>query len=566
MKRKNVAKRIGIASLCLATAISAFSGIASFTNDSIAVAEGTTLSVADLVTATGATVKQDLDTASGTNAQGLRISSDVAYEATFNTIFNGNSVFKFRFPETYDSTLGYYGDFKFHIADATDPNNCFDIVYYAHKTNETGVYVQWGTEKRMTNSLVPNGAANYYTSTEKVESDVRFAPAFLSTTYNGSTELGTLSLVWNNSGVLSVQARSLQSSTAAKSSNCYMKSVARFDGTYDSNASKNGYTGRSAMGLPKLSFPNGYTVTVSSDFTVDGVDDHGTDVVFTQIKTAVPLHTSSSSHTPCWFIPAGTGYKNLNGSTTAYNNSTTYTLNSASTTEFTSQFVDAYAALKANMQKGDVLLGWKDAEGALYPSSTVYEATDISGYTPVVLGFDTINGASVRIGVAGGQSGIRFMALFDKAEYRAAKSYIQSFGSLIAYTDDLDQRDFTIANYQSEIDAQSTSIRQVANTKNTFNYDLATGMIGASGQPAYSMAVVDIEDYTQRYSARGYLEVKYADDTTQYIYTDYNEADNSRSVAEVAYKIKMNAAAEYENYEQAQKDVIDNYADAYVAP
>ena len=551
MKKNNLVKRLGIASLCLATAISAFSGIASFETD-VALAE---VAATDLVTATeGATVKHDLDT-TVTNATGLSISSNVAYSATFNTLFNGNTVFKFRFPETYDSAVGYYGDFKFHIEDVTDPNNCFDIVYYTRTTSQTGIYVQWKEEIRAVQGTKAT-TATWLTTTST--DTTYYAPAFLSNSGSGygNTKVGNLVLHWNSSGVLSILASSVHNSTA--NSKNYMNIVARFDGTYNETASNKGCTGKKAsMGLPKLSFPNGYKVTVSSNLEndnakPDGLTDNATDVVFREITTnATTVSYTSSSY-----------QYNTNFS---YSGGQKSTLTSADTTDFTSNYTKAYDEIAANT--GKALLGWKDAEGALYPTATALTSADISAYDPVFLGFDTINGASVRIDTSeGGKSGIRFMTLFDKAEYKVAKKYIQSFGTLLSYTDDLDLRDFTIANYQTEIDEQSTSIRQKANTTKTFNYDLATGLIGASGQPAYSIAVVDIEDYTKEYSVRGYIEVKYADETTQIIYTDYNEADNSRSIAEVAYKIKTNAAAEYDSYEQAYKDVIDGYADAYVAP
>ena len=542
MRRKNLVKRFGIASLCLATAISAFSGIASFETD-VAAAESTTLQATELVTASeGATVTQSTVDA----PTGLLISSDAPYEATFNEVFYKNSYFAFRFPETYDSTIGWYGDFKLRVSDVTDENNYFDLIWYVSRNSSTtskqwtGLIMQYKDQIR-TCSTATTGTTWYNykpTGIEETDTAKSFLPHFQS---RGSrtTRFNKLTFTWNASGVLTIKTHSASHSTAGKAA---MYTLAAFDGTYDATATKNGFVNKTSWGLPKLSFPNGYKVTVSSYMDTELAEGRSaTDVLF---------HSFSNNCTMSDAATVGSG--------------TTHAL--TTTTEFTNQYIDAYAALKANMQKGDVLLGWKDAENALYPSSTVYAATDISGYTPVVLGFDTINGASVRIDTAGGKSGIRFMALFDKAEYRAAKAYIQSFGTLLSYTDDLDLRDFTIANYQTEIDAQSTSIRQVANTTNTFNYDLATGLIGASGQPAYSIAVVDIEDYTKEYSVRGYIEVKYADETTQIIYTDYNEADNSRSIAEVAYKIKTNAAAEYENYEQAYKDVIDAYAEAYVAP
>ena len=78
------------------------------------------------------------------------------------------------------------------------------------------------------------------------------------------------------------------------------------------------------------------------------------------------------------------------------------------------------------------------------------------------------------------------------------------------------------------------------------------------------MALVSIKEanYTKAYSARGYLVVKYANDTTQTVYTDYNVSENSRSVAEVAYKLKQ--SSEYTTYTSAQQKIVDTFANAYV--
>ncbi len=548
MKRNNVAKRFGIATLCLATAISAFSGITSVATD-VALAE---VAATDMITATDATVTREEFTYTNTNstvstATGLRISSDTAYEATFNTVFNGNSVFRFRFPETYDSNLGMYGDFKFHIADATDPENCFDIIYYAYNADQTRVYVQWKGEIRTTLSGIVAG--NTYTNDLEKVTTTNYAPFFLSEGNSSyGTRLGVMALVWSN-GILSVQQRNVSSSTAAGKA-ARMKALAYFDGTYDATATNNGFTGRTKMGLPKMSFPNGYTVTVSSNFTKDGVDDHGSDVVFLDVRTAATTAT--------WVPTSSTAYKDA-----TYSGGQLYSFNKTEVTDFTSNYTKAYDEIAAN--EGKALLGWKDAEGALYPTTTALTSADISAYNPVFLGFDTMKGASVRIDPTGGQSGLRFMMLFDKAEYAAAEGYIQSQGTLIAYTTALNLKDFTYANYETEITA-GTTIAQVPNTKSKmFNYNVATNRVDdENGQPAYSMALVGISDYTQEYSARGYLVVQYADETTQYIYTAYNEADNVRSIAEVAYKVQQ--LPDYQNYTAEQKAVVDGYAALYVAP
>ena len=548
MKRNNVAKRFGIATLCLATAISAFSGITSVATD-VALAE---VAATDMITATDATVTREeftytSSTSTTNTATGLRISSDTAYEATFNTVFNGNSVFRFRVPETYDSNLGMYGDFKFHIADATDPENCFDIIYYAYNTAQTRVYVQWKGEIRT--SLAGIVAGKTFTNDLSEITTTYYAPCFLSQGYSTyGAHMGIMALVWNN-GILSVQQRSIGSSTAAKKA-ARMKPFAYFDGTYDATATDNGFTGRTAFGLPKMSFPNGYTVTISSNFTKDGVDDHGSDVVFYDVRTNATAtyitQTQTNSYADC-----------------SFSGGQLYSFNDTEVTDFTSNYTKAYDEIAAN--EGKALLGWTDAEGALYPTTTALTSADISAYNPVFLGFDTMKGASVRIDPTGGQSGLRFMMLFDKAEYAAAEGYIQSQGTLIAYTTALNLKNFTYANYETEITAETT-IAQVPNTKSKmFNYNVATNRVDdENGQPAYSMALVGISDYTQEYSARGYLVVQYADETTQYIYTAYNEENNVRSIAEVAYKVQQ--LPDYQNYTAEQKAVVDGYAALYVAP
>ena len=545
MKKNNLVKRLGIASLCLATSISAFSGIASFEKN-VALAESTTTVSEEATTnpwnnwvtaSEGATVEQESrivylkKNASQGAKNCLRVSSDVPYEATFNRVFENNTTFRFSFPELKPEEVTettHWGDFKFRVSDVMDDTNFFDIVY-RRMNYGTLIYVEWNgnTVQAFTGSATAaNSTTSYFYNEIDTRSSARVAPTFMQ--YGGSyvKREGKLTLSWSGD-VLRVLANTTDKGDTSDAITTY---VAKFDGSYDETKSKNGFSDKSKWGLPKMNFPHGYKISFSSSYSNAYTTDQATDVSFWKIAS----------------------------------DGTTYTFDNEPTTK--DNYMKAYDTITASENAGKALLGWKDETG-LYPTTTAVQSADISAYDPVFLGFDTINGASVRIDTSeGGKSGIRFMTLFDQAEYKTAKKYIQSFGTLLSYTDDLTKGNFIIANYQTEIDAQSTSIRQVANTTKTFKYDLATGLIGASGQPAYSIAVVDIEDYTQKYSVRGYIEVKYADETTQIIYTDYNEADNSRSIAEVAYKIKTNAAAEYESYEQAYKDVIDGYADAYVAP
>ena len=308
--------------------------------------------------------------------------------------------------------------------------------------------------------------------------------------------------------------------------------MAKFDGTYDENASKKGFSGKQtgACGLPKLSFPEGYTVTISSDFTKTGVEDHGSDVLFSSIV----------------------------------NDDVTYDFKAS--TEFTKDskmtaFESKYAALTVadipTQVPGKVFIGWRNTETKkLYPAHSIMQQGKYEAY---VLNYDTVNGASVRLA---GKSGIRFQTMFDAEQYTELKEagHIQTFGTLLAYTDTLTTvgKEFTIENYQAE-----ETFAKVENTKGVFNYTDKAG----KAYKAYTIGVVDIaaENYTKAYSTRGYLVVVYSNGVTGTVYTDYNATDNSRSIAVVANRLKTNDADAYNAMTDAQKAIIDAYAAAYVA-
>lgn len=538
MKRNNVAKRFGIATLCLATAISAFSGITSFATSNVAVAEETTTSVwGDFITTSeGATVSTD-------SSNRLNVSSATPYEATFNQIFYGNIQLRFVFPETHETTLAnVWGDFKFRITDAADENNFFDIEY-VQATNGTVMRVVWNGHTLQ----CANAATTYdfvsatYLYDDEIDGRASYvsSPSFMGVSSTRGTRTGRLTLKWGAAG--NTDQLWVTTNGPQKSSDKYAVIVAKFDGSYDETATQNGFVNKSKWGLPKMTFPHGYKISFSSD---TGEKD-ATDVCFTSI---INDGTTSSKAV----VSGGTSQTSFTEDNFTTNN-----------------YMKAYDKMTENA--GKTLLGWKDDTG-LYPTATALASDDIGAYTPVFLGFDTMKGASVRIDPTGGQSGLRFMTLFDKADYATAAPYIQSQGTLIAYTSALTKGRFDAVNYATEIAADpATTVAQVENSKDAetgelkmFNYNVATNRVDdENGQPAYSMALVGISDYTQEYSARGYIVVVYADATTQTIYTDYNETDNSRSIAEVAYKVQQ--LPDYQNYTAEQQAVVDGYAAEYVA-
>ena len=538
MKKYNVAKRLGIASLCLATAFSAFSGIASL-GENVALAES---SATDFVHTTVADENVTI------NENGLLIESDEAYNATFKAVFTGNTTLNFRFPETITNEDGnathpdsYYGEFRIKITDATDDSNSFYIRFLPYTTGNTYVgtaaYVHHAAGNRKVdrsgNMLSKNtvNSASYFCG-----------PFFLGYTGNAINSSswsgqynkeGSVSLVWDANGVLSVK------SYTVNKSNWTQRVFAAFDGTdtFDATAK--------TWGLPKLSFPNGYKITVSSNLSTCSPQGLAFDTSATKF---VDSNTVSDMATDVLISSITSDNATYDFKTmTEYPNDTQ-----------TQQFDNLYAVLEEQpTAAGKAFLGWKNTTtSALYPANSLVRKTDT--YEPVVIDYDTVNGASVRIAV-GGQSGIRFQTMFKAEDYEAVKDYIDSFGTLIAWTETLETvgKDFTIANYKDE-----TSFKQVESVRGLFNYTA-----GGTAYKAYTVAIVNIpvESYTVAYSARGYLVVKYVDGSTKAIYTDYNATNNSRSIAEAAHNLRTLGATEYGALSTAQKTIIDAYADAYVA-
>ena len=531
MKRNNVAKRFGIASLCLATAISAFSGIAAKSNN-VAVAEGGTIQITDLLHTKANVTKETRDVhtkkTTVTSTECLRVSSDNAYSATFKKVFTGDTTLRFAFPETYDATVGHFGDFKFRVTDATDDAEFFEIVY-KKTANGTTMYVEWNGHTLQTYATSANKAnyasATYYYDSIQTVGSANVAPAFMGydPSYTKDTREGKLSLLWADD-VLQVTTNSTSKDDAGDSMTAV---VAKFDGTYDPSATNNGFVSKTAWALPKLSFENGYTISFSSDFSEEKTVDSGTDVSFSQI------------------ISNGTTYTFANAEITK----------DSTMTAFDDQFVLLTEANIPAQTAGKVFLGWKNTmSNSLYPAYSVMQKDKYEAY---VIDYDTVNGASVRLAT---RSGIRFQTVFDADQYATlnAAGYIHSFGTLITYTDTLTTvgKDFTIENYQSE-----ETFAKVQNTKGVFDYTDKAGKT----YKAYTMGLVDIADYTKAYSARGYLVVTYSNGLTSTVYTDYNATDNSRTIAEVANRLKTNDTDSYNAMTDAQKAIVDAYAAAYVA-
>ena len=534
MKRNNVAKKLGIASLCLATAISAFSGCASFKNDSVALAEGTTtLQNTEIFETSSSNVKVESvsetfmtgsKTTTSNTKTGLRISSSEAYEAKFKMVFAGTTKFQFMLPETHDD--GVYGDFRFRIADVTDATNYFDIVYYTNGNKRTGIYAEWQDQIRMN---AYNSTASIYNYAATLDAGLR-SPSIAKNGSRGGA-LGILQIA-NSSGVITVTANSPGNQNQATMSN-----VVKFDGSFTSThklvtTEETSAKTSSQYILPKLSFPNGYTVSLLSDNTKDNLQPEG----------------STDNGADVWFYTVTT-------------NGTTY--NFSTTTSFSNGQIEAYKILNKEENVGKKLLGWErtDAETnekVFEPMATAIKATDFSVYTPVFMGFNKIPGASLRIDTVDGNSGLRFISGFNPDDYAALQgtSYIQSFGTLLAYKNALTKGIFDTVNYATELEA-GTNVLQQPNTKGTFEYEHQDVTY-----KAYSVALVGLTVYSQNYAARGYIVVAYTDGTTATFYTQYSAGNDVRSIEQTAYNLMTLGAAEYNTYNEAQQGIVKKYAAA----
>ena len=445
---------------------------------------------------------------------GLRISSDEPYDATIKGVFKEDTTLKFRFPETY--TDWWDGDFKVRVADVNDEDNYFEVYYRPDDTkyHYTGAYVLYKDQIRSSRYYADNDGIRHTRSTYGSGDYALSAPSFRSFySLNGNadrnTREGILSFVWVGD-VLQVQVNTFGSDATA------VRTIAAFDGT-------SAFVAKGDWGLPKLNFANGYVISVSSSFTNDSTTDKATDVLFTSIQNGATVYDLTASRVE------------KDDNRVAFDN--------------------AFAALgMVEVEAGEVFLGWKNTvTGELYPAYSFFKKQAGENYEAVVIGFDTINGASVRLDTSGkGESGIRFQTLFDAADYAVVESYVQSFGTLIAYTDTLTTvgKEFTIENYQDQ-----STFAKVVNTKGTFDYTDEQGTY-----KAYSMALIGIKDYAKSYSARGYLVVEYVDGTTQTIYTDYDATNNSRSIQQVAQNVIAKFADAYNAMSDAQKAIIDAYA------
>ena len=213
--------------------------------------------------------------------EGLRVSSNSAYQSEIKGVFKGDMALNFRFPEgTGEKPDTYYGDFKFRVSDIDNDSNYFDVIYGIATTSNGSVYTivyleytpQGGTKQVRSSHYQKD---EFYKVVKTTEAANACYPCFLSyCSGNGRTplDMAQLHLVWTDD-VLSVQAKKLNGTYT----------LAEFDGT-ETFKNVSGNLEATTFGLPKIDgFKDGYKISFSSSFDVEGVTDHATDVCINEI-------------------------------------------------------------------------------------------------------------------------------------------------------------------------------------------------------------------------------------------------------------------------------------------
>ena len=263
---------------CVATGTSLWNN-----RSSIVLAETPTVNTESVVTVTDATITEGVSVG---GANTLKISSATSYSGAFDGTFHGNMDLKYRFPNQYtNETAGedLNGDFTFTIADARSDyaeENQFSVkvgklanlvktyVYYTGETVGTVSHAPYfGSQKGNAPSASVKNGNTYHSSTYgKFNND-------------NTAKYNSLNLTWDAEGVLTVSYFYNIATNVT---------LAKFDGLAHSTTS-----GSYGWGLPKISFPEGYTISFSSDYTAgldtngdSTVDDYGTDVCFISLNAS----------------------------------------------------------------------------------------------------------------------------------------------------------------------------------------------------------------------------------------------------------------------------------------
>ncbi len=239
--------------------------------------------------------------------------------------------------------------------------------------------------------------------------------------------------------------------------------------------------------------------------------------------------------------------KLMNGTTELYNNS----VKAGDTVNFG----------ELTLNNVDTIIGWRlgDETNLLRPD-TVFTATAEMGdtvvYNVVDIDMKQYEKASIRTTVDDkGNGGLRFIAMFNTADWAANADYIVNAYGVIVPADDAtyytDANGFTAAAYAKG--AENDSLKGMT-ALTAADLDLTD----ADGYSLYTVVMTSVkyQNYNRTFASMTYITVKYADGSTATFETNVAK----RSVYEIALKAKAaHQAAGNTLYSTAQMEVIDGY-------
>ncbi|MBR2337132.1 MAG: hypothetical protein IKA61_04215 [Clostridia bacterium] len=181
-----------------------------------------------------------------------------------------------------------------------------------------------------------------------------------------------------------------------------------------------------------------------------------------------------------------------------------------------------------NQEEGltQIFVGWTtDPAGltTLYPAGYKFQPDSATELSAVWLGFEMEDGAAVRL--ASGSSGIRFTVHVDKGGYDAGVTLglITDIGTIICPATYLvNGRELTHGLGAGYYKAVSVGLSSDKFVEESTGFKYSTAFVGIAEK-----------DFSRKYAARGYLQIQFTTGVG-YVYTNYNEEVNARSIYEVA--------------------------------
>lgn len=166
--------------------------------------------------------------------------------------------------------------------------------------------------------------------------------------------------------------------------------------------------------------------------------------------------------------------------------------------------------------------------------------------------FGVLAGARIRLASgedAAKNSGIRFDIAVNAGIIKAieAAGATVKLGTLVWETDAEASYAFTTA----AMTATSKKCSEVSVAAADAN--LRENTSGGESYYGYTAAITNITNYTLEYSCRAFMDITFADGSTVRVYSNYNAADNSRCLQEIAAKALDDNTVDYSAYEALLK-------------